>query len=118
MALVFCNRGGLFLATCHCGKYGLEWGNWWSRPAGGPHGRALWKGIMLGVADFRRWVGFKVRDGSRVRFWKDIWCGDRSLEFRFPSLFWLVVDEDVLVLDYKEGEGSFIFWNVCLRCAL
>ena len=49
-------------------KFGKDWGNWESGQWRGPHGRGLWKGIMLGGMVFRRWVGFKVRCGTRVRF--------------------------------------------------
>ncbi|RVW47168.1 hypothetical protein CK203_070191 [Vitis vinifera] len=32
-------------------------------------------------------------DGKRVRFWKDIWCGNNSLCEAFPSLFALAVSK-------------------------
>ena len=57
-------------------------------------------------------------DGSRVSFWTDIWCGDWSLDSRFPILFGLVVDKDAAVVDYMEGVRSLIFWNVRLHRSL
>ena len=34
-------------------KHGLAWGNWWTDRVVQPHGRGLWKGIMMGLGDFQ-----------------------------------------------------------------
>ncbi|RVW40434.1 Protein arginine N-methyltransferase 2 [Vitis vinifera] len=50
----------------------------------------------------------KVR--LRVKFWKDIWCGDKPLCVSFPSLLALVVSKDAWVKDVwrcNEGGGSW-----------
>jgi len=26
-------------------------------------------------------------DGSKIRFWHDVWCGDQTLKVAFPKLF-------------------------------
>ena len=72
---------------------------------------------MLVVEEFQRWVGFKVGDGRRVRFWQDVWCGNGSLVDRFHSLFELAQDKFAAVADYMErdGVGGQIFWNIRLR---
>ena len=41
----------------------------------GSHGVGLWKTIRKGWLEFNKREAFKVGDGSRVRFWKDRWCG-------------------------------------------
>ncbi|RVX10825.1 hypothetical protein CK203_018356 [Vitis vinifera] len=41
---------------------------------------------------------FIVGDGTRVKFWKDVWCENQSLENAFPNLFNLIVN--------KEGGGE------------
>ena len=76
------------------------------------HGQALWKGIMLEFDVFYSCVGFKMGNGRQIRFWTDTWCGDQSLESRFPLLYALAVNKDATVMEYLEGTGSFIFWNV------
>ena len=105
----FAVEGESFWRCAIMAKYGVTSCSWWSGRVVGSHGRALWKGIMLGLVEFRRWVRFKVGDGSRVRFWTDIWCGDQSLESRFPRLFGLAGNKDALVADFMErtGGGSF-----------
>ena len=32
-------------------------------------------------------VSFFASNGRRVKFWKDIWCGNELLSVSFPSLF-------------------------------
>ena len=33
--------------------------------------------------DFSRFVKFEVGDGSKIRFWHDVWCGDQTLKEGF-----------------------------------
>ena len=42
---------------------------------------------------------FLVGDGSRVSFWKDLWCGGEALCLSFPSLFDLAAQKQALVAD-------------------
>ncbi|RVW58881.1 hypothetical protein CK203_104243 [Vitis vinifera] len=53
-------------------------------------------------------------DGTRVKFWKDLWCGNQSLEEAFPILFNLSVNkkDGLLRLGRKTKEevvGGFRF---------
>ena len=34
---------------------------------------------------------FQIGDGNRVRFWKDLWCGEEALCRSFPTLFSLIL---------------------------
>ncbi|KAF5955063.1 hypothetical protein HYC85_007919 [Camellia sinensis] len=54
------------------------------------YGCGLWKGIWLERVEFWKWVGFKMGDGIRVRFWKDRWCGEGVLR-RIRTLQWLPI---------------------------
>ena len=40
-------------------------------------------------------------DGSRTRFWHDIWCEDRQLKEYFPKLFCLARNMDAMVVDLR-----------------
>ena len=48
---------------------------------------------------------FEVEDGSKVRFWHDLWCGDMALKDAFQFY---------LVLGCFSSSSSIIFW----RCYL
>ena len=38
-----------------------------------------------------------VGDGSRIRFWKDVWGGEEALCITFPTLFSLAVQKDAMI---------------------
>ncbi|XP_028067083.1 uncharacterized protein LOC114269911 [Camellia sinensis] len=96
-------------------KFGMGRGEWCSKTVGLSHGCGVWKGIWLGREAFWSRVRLKVGTGDRVRFWRDRWCGDLSLEFQFPLIFAIAVDYEVLVATVKIGEGQSTVWNVQLR---
>ena len=68
-------------------KYGCEWGGWCTRPVNGPYGVGLWKYISRGWPSFSHLILYDIGDGSRVKFWHDLWCGETSLAISYPELF-------------------------------
>lgn len=46
---------------------------------------------------FRAGLAFVVGNGSRVKFWEDIWCGERPLRQDFPDVYELAVEPTSLV---------------------
>jgi hypothetical protein len=78
-------------------KYNIMRGGWCSKEVGGPHGLGLWKNIRKGWDTFKHYVRFEVGSGSRVLFWKDVWCGERPLMNVFPALFAIVCAKDAWV---------------------
>ena len=59
----------------------------------------FWKEIRKeGVLMFKN-VSFTVGDGRKVKFWKDIWCGNIPHCEAFPSLFAFAVSQDAWVAD-------------------
>jgi hypothetical protein len=53
-----------------------------------------------------------VGDGSKVRFWHDLWCGDMTLEEAFPVLFGIACVEDAFVATHVEFFGGASKWNM------
>ena len=49
---------------------------------------------------------FRIGDGSRVGFWKDLWCGEEALCRSFPTLFSLAVNREALVSDVWDNSGE------------
>jgi hypothetical protein len=67
-------------------KYDKMRGGWCSKEVGGSHGLGLWKSIRRGWDTFKHYVRFEIGNGSRVLFWKDVWCGERPLMNAFPRV--------------------------------
>ncbi|RVX11625.1 hypothetical protein CK203_015803 [Vitis vinifera] len=80
---------------------------------GGPYcvngaGALRLKEILFGNLLSARSMGKKKEGGSlvRVKFWKDIWCGNIPLCEAFPSLFAFAVSQDAWVEDSGGGGES------------
>ena len=68
-------------------KYGNEWGGWCTKSVSGAYGVCLWKFIRSGWVNFSKYIQYDVGDGTRVKFWDDVWCRDRPLKEAFPDLY-------------------------------
>jgi hypothetical protein len=93
-------------------KYGSYWGGWCFSEPVGAYGVVLWKNVRMGWGKFYNHTKFKVGDGSKVKFWHDLWCGDIALKDAFLVLFGIVHAKDVLVEDHMKFFGVVIQWNV------
>ena len=71
-------------------KYGNEWGGWCTKSVSGTHGVCLWKSIRKGWLNFSKFLRYDVGDGTRVKFWVDVWCRDRPLRRCFQIYIILV----------------------------
>ena len=87
-------------------KYGSAWGGWGTKEVMGPceswHICYIYIYILIGKKhvysinckvqrstsrSFPQFIQYEVGDGSRVKFWHDRWCGDKSLKEAFLVLF-------------------------------
>jgi hypothetical protein len=47
-----------------------------------------------------------VGDGSHIRFWHDLWCGDRPFKLCYPALYTIVHSSDAWVVDNLSVVGG------------
>ena len=80
-------------------KYGNDWGDWCTKKVTCAYGVNLWRYISSGRLNFSNLLLYEVGDGSRVKFWKHVWCGDRTLQEAFPELYCLSRTKDSLVAE-------------------
>ncbi|RVW27606.1 hypothetical protein CK203_099119 [Vitis vinifera] len=71
----------------------------------------VWKAIRNGWENFRSHSRFIIGDGTRVKFWKDLWCGNQALKEAFPILFNLSVNKDGWVIEAWEEEEVGGSWG-------
>ena len=93
-------------------KYGSQWGGWCSKHSKEPYGVSLWNHIGKGWSCFSHYIGFKVGDVSRIKFWSNSWCGDHLLRDRFPILFRLARNQEATVANYLQFHGTIPIWDV------
>lgn len=67
-------------------------------------GRMAWvlKNIMRGWGEFSCHIRFEVGNGSKIRFWHDLWFGDQTLNVAFPKFFKISCFKDASVADHLE----------------
>jgi hypothetical protein len=63
----------------------------------GSYGVSVWKYIRRGWYTFAKFVRLEVGNGYHVRFWHDLWYGDRPLKLCYPVLFSLARFQDAWV---------------------
>lgn len=89
-----------------------EWGECCSIDPPGLHGVGLWKYIRKGWRLFSSHIKFDPGDGSKTRFWDNVWCGELSLNEAFPILYNIACVKDTpIAVDLDCSSGS-LQWNV------
>jgi hypothetical protein len=71
---------------------------------------SLWKTIRKEWGNFVKYVNFEVGDGTKIKFWQDIWCGSCSLKEGYPDLFHIARDKEALVVDHMCFENGDVSW--------
>jgi hypothetical protein len=93
-------------------KYGSMEGDWCTKQVERPFGVGVWKHIRRGWELFSKFIRFEVGDGTRIRFWQDVWCGDQPLKESFPVLFRIARNKEAWVSDHMQITNEEIHWNV------
>jgi hypothetical protein len=58
--------------------------------------------ICKGWQIFRSHFRFDPGEGSKIRFWDDVLCGDRALKEAFPGLFIIAIFKEASIADNVE----------------
>jgi hypothetical protein len=61
---------------------------------------------------FLRFIKYEVGDGSKIRLWHDVWCGDQPLKEAFSRLFSIACCKEEWVVDNMQISNGLIQWNV------
>ena len=54
-------------------------------------------------------------DGTRVKFWKHVWCGDGTFQEAFPEIYRLSRSKDSSVAEVMGWSIGRFHWNVQFR---
>ncbi|RVW55650.1 LINE-1 retrotransposable element ORF2 protein [Vitis vinifera] len=93
-------------------KYGQEGFGWMTKKTNGTFGVGVWKEIMKEKDWCWENMAFRMGNGTRIRFWNDLWCGCTVLSQRFPHLYGMAAHRNGTVEDMWDqnvGQGD---WDV------
>lgn len=105
-----------------CSKYNLDSLSWF--PSSKPN--RLWSGVwrditlvgkrdenLLGV--YLTNTKIQLGEGTKVRFWLDVWVGEATLQREFPRIFRLCSQKSVVVVEVLQGHEASVAVNLELR---
>lgn len=87
-------------------KYGEAWGDWIFEVLRRPYGCSLWRGIRVGWEEFAAFLSFVVRDGQKIQFWHDLWCGEQALKNLLLDLFLMDKNKDDYFFSFLDSKGD------------
>ena len=105
----FANLNALWRRAISC-KFGESIGGWHTSDIRGSYGTSLWKEISKEWLFFSQSAVFVLGDERRIKFWRDVWCGEVALSNSFPNLFNIATNKEAKVAeiwDNREGEGCW-----------
>lgn len=73
------------------------------------YGLSLWKSIWKHNHLVLHCSTWKIGNGSKIRFWKDLWCGTTVLQNSFPLIFAISKDKYITVRQASEDGRT---WNI------
>lgn len=53
-----------------------------------------------------------AKEGTRIRFWRDVWCGACALDRPFPTLYRIAANRDALAADVRLFSHGSYQWNI------
>jgi hypothetical protein len=87
-------------------------GGWHTPMVRGIYGVSLWKYISKGWAPFSKFIEFEVGDGTKIRFWSDVWCGAEPLMVSFPELYRISRDKATFVANHLRVRLGAVHWEM------
>ena len=86
-------------------------GDWCSNSVPDSYGVSLWKTISSGWSTFSCYIQLQIGNGTKVKFWYDVWYGDNPLSMCFPDLFRISNDKEAYVADLMQVSNRVLFWD-------
>ena len=65
--------------------------------------------------NFSKYIQYDVGNGTRVKFWNDVWCRDRPLKEAFPNLYNISRSRDASVSEVMRYANGRISWDLQFR---
>jgi hypothetical protein len=75
---------------------------------------------LCGLLELQRWGtnGKKVGDGTKIRFWGDLWLGSSSLAIQFWEIYCIVNEQNRNIADLLDGVNLKCIFRRCVDVRL
>jgi len=93
-------------------KYGNVWGCWCTKNVTSAYSDSLQRFIRSGWLNFSKLLQYDVGDGTKVKFWKPVWCGDCTLQKAFPKLYCISRARESSLAKVMCWSAGRVHWNV------
>lgn len=74
----------------------------------------FWKGVIWACQAAKMGYMWKIRKGSKVRFWEDTWFGSSSLAIQFWELYVLINEKGLTIDKAWDGENLEFTFRRCV----
>ncbi|RVW54240.1 hypothetical protein CK203_080152 [Vitis vinifera] len=85
-----------------------------TKKTNGTFGVGVWKEIMKEKDWCWENMAFRMGNGTRIRFWNDLWCGCTVLSQRFPHLYGMAAHRNGTVEDMWDQNVGQATWGKVL----
>lgn len=68
-------------------------------------------GLMKVKRNFLLFGSFKVKDGSQVRFWEDVWLGSSALRTQYPILYNIARPKNISIAEVLCSSRPNLSWH-------
>jgi hypothetical protein len=81
-------------------------------------GSNFWKGIMWAARVARMGYKWRVGDGSKIRFWEDLWIGSSSLVIQYWKIYCIVNEQNKIIVELWDGVNLKCTFRRCVDVRL
>jgi hypothetical protein len=78
----------------------------------------FWKGVMWIANVIKMGYRWKVRDGSKIRFWKDVRIASSSLAIQYWKIYYLINEHNKTIVDLWDGDNLRCTFRSCVDSRL
>ena len=92
-------------------KYGVQQNGWDANIGIGATHASPWKFISQVYHSFSSLLSLRVGDGTRIRFWEDLWIGESSFLELFPRLYRVSSLHNAPISEFFTSQDNQLSWN-------
>jgi hypothetical protein len=78
----------------------------------------FWQGVMCAARVVRMGYRWKVGDGTKIKFWEDMWLGSHSLAIQYWEVYSIVNEQNKTIAELWDGSNLKCTFRRCVDRSL